>query len=389
MICPFVSKQPLGPTVGGNVPSPNINTPIYAYLPRQFPNGGSRPEPFSPMRILLNTTGIANCPGVVNLQPLTSETDYGNGGLPALLGPSGATATRLVLVRDTQDLSNNYNKPFPNPSGWNQCQAYDINSVPASTPDACNIMKDTGNLGILSVQLQDLIGQSNVNSVWQSYNSGRTVCSTVLPVLPNTGRCNAVIGGPPWKVTNPNGCAVLDPSCTVLSSGNTGAGFVAVLYDPYKGPPAALDFSKVGTDGMSSDLNNQVSSRVLFVTNGGAAAPTVLSWSTRVQLSIRKEYANANDALFNRYTQTLNYEYLWIPAPSTLPYLPGGQLNIEFESKFTTISTDLISITALGAFTAILGFAGTVWGSQQIIKEKIILVTEYLKKRRVAKSETI
>ena len=59
----------------------------------------------------------------------------------------------------------------------------------------------------------------------------------------------------------------------------------------------------------------------------------------------------------------------------------GGMVNIEFDSKFTHVQTDQVSLTALGAFIAIAGFVGAVWEAQFKVKVKIVEMRRFLKKR--------
>jgi hypothetical protein len=166
----------------------------------------------------------------------------------------------------------------------------------------------------------------------------------------------------------------LDPNCPAAS-------LALILYNPDVGPPTKLDFSKVGSDGMSSDPNNQVSCRYLFRANGGFR-PVAYYWNVRVTLSRLNVFASASDALYSRYTSTSFYSYGWFQGDKSRMGTPGGMVNIEFDSKSTNIQTDKVSLTALGAFVAIAGFVSAVWEAQFKVKAKIVEMRRFLKKRR-------
>jgi hypothetical protein len=368
MICPFVTYQPLGPKVRGQVPTPDINNSIYAYLPSRIQNLRPRKESFSPMRIFGNTTGIVGCKGAVNVDATElGETMINGMRSSAILGSPGAAKT--LLVRDTQDLTYDYQSTFPTPSGWNQCQIYDINTEPKSS-GVCNIANDVGNLGTLSVDLE-LMDENAIRDVWgiDEYKE-TTFCSTNL----NSGTCNAIVGGPAHQ----RPCAFLDPQCYPPAS------LALILYNPDVGPPTKLDFSKVGSGGMSSDPNNQVSSRFLFTADAGKIGlrPIAYYWNVRVTLSRLNVFASASDAFYRRYTQSTFYSYAWYQGDKSRMGTPGGMVNIEFDSKFTNSQTDQVSLTALGAFVAIAGFVGAVWEAQFKVKVKIVEMRRFLKKRR-------
>jgi hypothetical protein len=61
--------------------------------------------------------------------------------------------------------------------------------------------------------------------------------------------------------------------------------------------------------------------------------------------------------------------------------IQAGMVNIEFDSKFTNLQTDQVSLTALGAFVAIAGFVGAVWEAQFKVKPAIVQIRRFLKKR--------
>jgi hypothetical protein len=361
MICPYIRDPFRLPPAR----RPLKNTPVYAYLPIQVPESRSSNAAFSPLRLFPNASGIISCPGAKNVPPRTQENDILINGirLPMILGNSA----EFVLVRDTQP------KP-PNPDVmnteiWNQCHAYDINNRPSSAPGACNVANDVGNQGTLSVVLQNLIDQGIIDDVYSSAAGGRTVCSTYPP---QTGRCNALIGGPPFDGVY----SVLDPQCH-----SVGFGFVMVLYDPNIGPPKELDFDKVGTDGMSSDPKNQVSSRVIFETISDSQPPRVLYWQVRVSLVIRRFFADANAALNNRLSTSSRYSFAWYTGSSARSAQPS-LVTIDFDSVSTTVLTDQVAMSALGAFVAIAGFAGTVWGAQFKAKEILLRIRTFLRTRK-------
>jgi hypothetical protein len=134
---------------------------------------------------------------------------------------------------------------------------------------------------------------------------------------------------------------------------------------------------------MSSDPNNQVSSRILFRGNGNRA-PEAYYWNVRVAFEISNVFASARDALFRRYTTSMTYSFSWFLADKRKLSTPAGMVNIEFESKYTNVQTDQVSLTALGAFVAITSFVGVVWDAQFKVKERIIQIRRFLKTRRDA-----
>jgi hypothetical protein len=348
MICPFIRHLTLGRVAA----TPDINDPIYFFLSSRY-----KDEPtFSPMRIFGNATGIADCPGAVNVDERGGPMINGLRS-SAILGSPAKT----VLVRDTQDLTYQYGGKGPTPSGWNQCQIYDINTEPKIS-GVCNVANDVGNLGTLSVDTS-VIDENAINEVWGQYGD-LTKCSS--------GGCPGKFVGPSTRSSTP--CSFLDRTCVGL------ANLALILYNPYNGPPTKLDFSKVGSDGMSSDPNNQVSSRYLF-RGDGYNRPVAYYWDVRVTLSRFNVFASASDALYRRYTTSTFYSYGWSAGEKARMGTQGGMVNIEFDSKFTNLQTDQVSLTALGAFVAIAGFIGAVWEAQFKVKPAIVQIRRFLKKR--------
>jgi hypothetical protein len=75
-----------------------------------------------------------------------------------------------------------------------------------------------------------------------------------------------------------------------------------------------------------------------------------------------------------------------IPSSGTLsvPFV----LSLSFASSNSVVNSPIISLTILTTISILLSTAGTLWGSQQKIKDAIILVTakvkEFLENRRAA-----
>jgi len=172
-------------------------------------------------------------------------------------------------------------------------------------------------------------------------------------------------------------------------------GIVAVLYDASKGTPQELDFDGARTNQMSdSDLG----STVLLSTNAGGngvvqgSGPFCAQYepppvSATVTSQVDERFTNAVTGAKLPFTsQTVSLQTSIIDGTS----LRGGdgsfQLSMRFSSSVSVVTSPIISLTILTTISIILSTAATLWGSQQKIKEGIILATtkvkEFLDKRR-------
>ncbi len=360
----------------------NIKTPIYAYLPAKQRVNFNIPGyldkyrvPFSAMRSDYDSNAIRNCPGAVNL-----DNDFGSyysqstGSLPTLLGPVGSTASTW-LVRNTEQLES---YDLGTPAGWNQCHIFDINTVVAGTPDQCNIMKEIGKENALTTPViriqesQELIGSTAIDPRCSEYPA-------------NTGACSAVIGAP---FTREGGYSVYDPNFFQTSAKSVSSvGFAVILYNSDDGPPKELDFSRVGTDAMSS--TQPVSSRTIFTRFNyidSVSSPMVNEyWNVEVQLSVRNRYLTAADALASRYTHQTKFSYTWTPAPLSSRF---NHINIQFKTLESSVLDDQVAVTALATFVAIVTFAGTIWGKRDTAVDICQFVWKKYREYR-ARKETV
>ena len=173
-------------------------------------------------------------------------------------------------------------------------------------------------------------------------------------------------------------------------------GVVAVLYDASKGIPQELDFNGAQSNQMSdSDLG----STVLLSTNCYSDPGVPKDSNTCVQYqspnAVSALVSNQVDQIFtnavasakkNITSQTVSLQNSIIDGAF---YGIAGrrfQLSMRFSSSVSVITTPIISLTILTTISIILSTAGTLWGSQEKIKEGIILATtkvkEFLEKRR-------
>ena len=100
---------------------------------------------------------------------------------------------------------------------------------------------------------------------------------------------------------------------------------------------------------------------------------------------MRRFFADANAALNNRLSVSSRYSYAWYTGSSARSVQPS-LVSIDFDSVFTTVVTDQVAMSALGAFVAIADFAGTVWGAQPKAKEILLRIRRFLSTRKQSES---
>ena len=167
-------------------------------------------------------------------------------------------------------------------------------------------------------------------------------------------------------------------------------GIVAVMYDASKGIPQALDFNSVRTNAMS---NSVLGSLVVLSTNcKGKTVPTANTCiqyptpaqSCTVTSQVDEYFVNAVSSLTqkkNSTRQTLSCQ------PSTIDQSmfneePPFDISISFSSAVSVITTPVISLSILTTISIIVSTAATLWGSQQKIKEGILMITAKMKEFR-------
>ena len=174
-------------------------------------------------------------------------------------------------------------------------------------------------------------------------------------------------------------------------------GMVVVLYDASKGIPKALDFDGARFKTMSSGI---LGSAVVLSTNcygSGVTVPYTCTQykpppiSSTVTSQVDESFANAlTSKIQNSTFQTASFQTSQIDLSSQPPSGSGVDfdVSISFSTSVSVITTPVISLTILTTISIIVSTAATLWGSQQKIKEGVILVTakvkELLEKRRAA-----
>jgi hypothetical protein len=161
------------------------------------------------------------------------------------------------------------------------------------------------------------------------------------------------------------------------------AGVVAVLYDPSKGIPTALNFDKVQQGSMSENI---LSSSILLYTDcsdGGldkicpqAKMPPIdilltnqVDWFFSNKIPQRLE----NKTIYSTTTQT-STKKLYCLSGSSPTCVPD--MRIAYTSSSTVVTTQIISLSILTTISIIVSTAATLWGAQDKIKAGIALVKE-------------
>jgi hypothetical protein len=172
-------------------------------------------------------------------------------------------------------------------------------------------------------------------------------------------------------------------------------GLVAVFYDASKGIPEELDFERAQDGAMSNKI---LGSTVLLSTDcgkfGGFCQKLTIRQPQTVTVTTHVDELLTNALsreLKNSTKMAISIENSVIRNP--VPKVEAGQsdafqLQIRFSSSLSTVTTQYVSLSVLTTISIILSTAATLWGSQEKIKDGIVLVKtkveEYLTKKRNA-----
>jgi hypothetical protein len=175
-------------------------------------------------------------------------------------------------------------------------------------------------------------------------------------------------------------------------------GVVAVLYDASKGIPTELDFDGALGNSMSSSVLGStvlISTNEIVVPSGDNPFRTCVQYKPDpVSCSVTSQQDEIfTNALTNQKTivtrQVVTFTTMTPNTPANAPSRSAvPSLSISFSSSMSVITTEIISLSILTTISIIASTAATLWGSQQKLKEGIVLVTdkvkEFLEKRRTA-----
>ncbi len=180
-------------------------------------------------------------------------------------------------------------------------------------------------------------------------------------------------------------------------------GIVVVLYDSSKGIPKALDFDGARFNTMSNSI---LGSTVVLSTNcqgsGVPIGPQQPCTQQPKPAPIACVVTSQVDTTFSNvpFPETQNTSFQTVAfQPSLIDQSSLRSKNsvrfdvlIYFSSSQSLVTSPIISLTILTTISIIVSTAATLWGSQQTIRDYVILVIarakEFLEKRRAAKAAT-
>lgn len=159
------------------------------------------------------------------------------------------------------------------------------------------------------------------------------------------------------------------------------AGVVAVLYDASKGLPTTLNFDNARDSSMSTEI---LSSTILLHTDCSYVANRVFCPQEKIPPVDTLMTAQVDFTFSNKVAQTLinktTYSVAKQPSTKRPPCLNWdsptcrADLRLFFTSSSTIVNTQIINLSILTTVSIILSTAGTLWGSQEKIKNGIALV---------------
>jgi len=295
----------------------------------------------------------------------------------------------------------NFAKPvsFCNPAGkcsscnsWTppnvQCTVFDPSSfdqairiIPSLNP-ICNPMKEVyaNSVDALYV-IFDQFGSKNVFSYSGLIPQPSAPPSPVYPFMPNPFvRAPSSLSISPYDLQT-QGSVIGSQYYNVNMS--LFGGVVAVLYDASKGIPTALDFDGARFKTMSSSI---LGSTVGLSTNcrgtGVITEFTCVQYkapatSCVVTSQVDESFTNAIlQQKTNSTLQTVSCQPSQVDQSSQAGNYNDVRfgLSVSFSSSVSAITSPTISLTILTTVSIIVSTAATLWGSQQFIKEGILLV---------------
>jgi hypothetical protein len=158
-------------------------------------------------------------------------------------------------------------------------------------------------------------------------------------------------------------------------------GLVAVMYDSSKGIPKELDFDGARTNSLSSNI---LGSAVLMSTKNvdilrETATPNtcVVEVSPPLEVKVTSQFdtifTNAvRDEKVNVTSQTVAIQPSVVD--QSVLILERWGLSMSFSSSVSVVTDQVISLTLLTIISIIISTAGTLWGSQEKIKQGITLI---------------
>ncbi len=159
-------------------------------------------------------------------------------------------------------------------------------------------------------------------------------------------------------------------------------GLVAVMYDSSKGIPKELDFDGARTNSLSSNI---LGSAVLMSTKNVDILRETLSPNTCVvevsppfEVKVTSQFDTIfTNAVRDEKTPPLTTQTVTIQ-PSVVDQsvliLERWGLSMSFSSSASVVTDQVISLTLLTIISIIISTAGTLWGSQEKIKQGITLI---------------
>jgi hypothetical protein len=155
------------------------------------------------------------------------------------------------------------------------------------------------------------------------------------------------------------------------------SGLVAVMYDSARGIPQKLDFSAARYNEMSDDPQHVLSSRVVMRQNCDKAGCWMQPANRIAALAssvVQNSFQNAITGALKKET----FEGILIQ-PDEVISGDMAVLEISFASSSTLVLTPVISATILSVISLIFSTSVSLWGIQEVVKLKLILVWSKLK----------
>jgi hypothetical protein len=158
---------------------------------------------------------------------------------------------------------------------------------------------------------------------------------------------------------------------------------VAVFYDSTKGIPKDLNFDDIVAFTSEGAASSEKGGHVLGFTvlrymGVGEIAPHLPRQTTqppvRVQSSLRMDTRFTN-AVLGETATTSTLSSTILPATSNPYRIPGIPILMSFSTSYTVVTKSVVSLSILTTISIIVSTAGTLWGSQQKIKDGALLVS--------------
>jgi hypothetical protein len=158
---------------------------------------------------------------------------------------------------------------------------------------------------------------------------------------------------------------------------------VAFVYDSTKGIPNDVNFDDIVAFTSEGAASTEKDGHILGFTvlrylGSGQIAPYSPRQTTeppvRVQSSLRMDTRFTN-AVLGDTTTTSTLSATILPATSNPYRIPGIPILMSFSTSYTLVTKSVVSLSILTTISIIVSTAGTLWGSQQKIKDGALLVS--------------